>query len=90
MAEAADDNDAAEDGANPKVTFLPSATRPYCGRGRIRGARTAVKPCRITDEPCGERTSILPVELGCGNEQLGPTTVISRCAFYIPTQGFAE
>ncbi|GHJ00039.1 hypothetical protein TPA0906_19040 [Streptomyces olivaceus] len=77
MADAADDeNEAAEDGANPKVTFLPSATRPHCGQGRIRGAPTAAKPCQITDGPCGERTSILPVELECGNEQLRPAADI--------------
>ncbi|GHD88730.1 hypothetical protein GCM10010508_25890 [Streptomyces naganishii JCM 4654] len=77
MAEAADvDNDAAEDGANPKVTFLPSATRPHCGRGRTGGAHTAAEPYLITAEPCGERTSILPVELGCGNEQLRQPTHI--------------
>lgn len=73
----ADDVDAAEDGANPKVTVLPSATRPYGGRGRIRGSahRNSALPVN-GGEPCGERTSILPVELGCGNEQLGPPTRI--------------
>lgn len=91
LADAADrsadvDTDAAEDGANPKVTVLPSATRPHCGRGRNRGAHTAAEPYRITDEPCGERTSILPVEPECGNEQLGPPTVIWWCEGYIPTQ----
>jgi hypothetical protein len=49
------------------------------------GAHTAAEPYRITDEPCGERTSILPVEPECGNEQLGPPTDIWWCAGYIPT-----
>ena len=30
--------DEAADGANPKVTFLPSHTRPQCGQGRVRRA----------------------------------------------------
>ncbi|GHH81860.1 hypothetical protein GCM10017771_04840 [Streptomyces capitiformicae] len=69
--------EAAEDGANPKVTILPSATRPHCGRGSDLGERTPQqKPYRFTGEPCGERTSILPAELGCGNEQLGPLAVL--------------
>lgn len=71
-----DDVDAAEDGANPKVTVLPSATRPHCGRGRIRGSAHRSKALPDHGEACGERTSILPVELGCGNEQLGLPTLI--------------
>lgn len=50
------DKDAAEDGANPKVTFLPSATRPHCGRGSDLGERAAAQPYRTTDEACGERS----------------------------------
>src|SRR2546423_15624344 len=56
----------------------------------FRGAHAAAEPYRTTDEPCGERTSILPVELGCGNEQLGPLTETRRCAVYIPTQYVAS
>ncbi|BBC32423.1 hypothetical protein SGFS_037170 [Streptomyces graminofaciens] len=54
MAEAADksaevDMEAAEDGANPKVTILPSATRPHSGRGSDLGERTPQqKPYRFT------------------------------------------
>lgn len=40
------------------------------------GARTAAKPYRIGGRAVRERTSILPVELECGNEQLRPPTVI--------------
>src|SRR4051794_8218027 len=56
----------------------------------FRGAHAAAEPYRTTDEPCGERTSILPAELGCGNEQLGPLTETRRCAVYIPTQCVAS
>jgi hypothetical protein len=50
----------------------------------LGGAHAAAEPYRITGEPCGERTSILPVELGCGNEQLGPPTVFRLYVVYIP------
>jgi hypothetical protein len=87
LAEAADvdvDNDA-EDGAIPRVTSLPSATAHTCGRVGFGGAHTAAEPYRTMGEPCGERNSILPVELGCGNEQLGSATVIWRRVSYILT-----
>ncbi|GGZ89394.1 hypothetical protein GCM10010389_29640 [Streptomyces echinoruber] len=38
--EAVDADSDAEDGANPKVTILPSATGPYGGQGRIPLNRT--------------------------------------------------
>ncbi|GHD50394.1 hypothetical protein GCM10010335_61070 [Streptomyces galbus] len=79
-------NDAAEDGANPKVTVLPSATAHTAG-GSDWGERAPQQtPTGATGEPCGERNSILPAELGCGNEQLGPPTVMRRCVAYITTQ----
>ncbi|GHA83510.1 hypothetical protein GCM10010512_13650 [Streptomyces thermoviolaceus subsp. thermoviolaceus] len=54
-ADAADaENDAAEDGAHPKDTFLPSATRPHGGRDRMR-QRPAAQSDRITGPSVRER-----------------------------------
>ncbi|GAA3480505.1 hypothetical protein GCM10018966_050350 [Streptomyces yanii] len=57
LAESADTEDAdievAADGANPKVTILPSHTRPRCGQGWV--GRTAAQPFRAAKGPCGER-----------------------------------
>ncbi|GGU57054.1 hypothetical protein GCM10010274_52570 [Streptomyces lavendofoliae] len=47
----------AADEANPKVTVLPSHTRPQCGQGRVRGA--PAQPFRTANGPCGERIPIL-------------------------------
>ncbi|GAB7104950.1 hypothetical protein JCM4814A_32640 [Streptomyces phaeofaciens JCM 4814] len=89
MAEAADvdvDNEAADDGANPRVTILPSATA-HSGRGGFGGsARHSRALPDYGRDPYGERNPILPVELGCGNEQLRPPTVIWRSKSYIPTR----
>ncbi|GHF48842.1 hypothetical protein GCM10018783_17750 [Streptomyces griseosporeus] len=89
LAEAADadvDKDAAEDGANPKVTFLPSATRPRSGRVGFGGAHHSGALPDHGRNRAGERTSILPAELGCGNEQLGPTTGMRWSVLYIPAR----
>lgn len=76
LADAADvGSEAAEDGANPKVTVLPSAT-PTLRAGRIRGSAHATEPYLVGGQAVRVRPSILPVELGCGNEQLGQGTVI--------------
>ncbi|OKK22799.1 hypothetical protein AMK16_07025 [Streptomyces sp. CB00455] len=69
-----------EGGANPKVTVLPSGTRPRTGTAGV--GRAAARPRRVPRS----RAGALQFSRGpgaCGNEQLAPPTGIRRYAVHI-------
>jgi hypothetical protein len=61
----------AADEANPKVTVLPSHTRPQCGQGRVRARHGMALGDR--ERAVRGSTPILPGAWECGNEQFGTT-----------------
>lgn len=75
--------DEAADGANPKVTFLPSHTRPQCGQGRVR--RAGAQSVRTANGRTvrGASPILAGLEAG-GNEQLAPLTGMSGNGAHIP------
>jgi hypothetical protein len=61
----------AADEANPKVTVLPSHTRPQCGQGRVRAHRGTALPDRERAVRGAFQFSLARGQ--CGNEQFGAT-----------------